>query len=125
MRCGRHTQQCLWLGPRRHIGSCWSAVTNAATVADSDKHGHAVRSGNTDAYTYSYGYGYGDCNSNAQCDSYSDSYRDCNANTDRNAERNTDSDTYCDSQRVAYGYAKGNAAAAWDAAAETESLISE
>jgi hypothetical protein len=114
MRCGRHTQQCLWLGPRRHIGSCWSAVTNADTGADSDKHGHTVRSGNTDAYAYSYG----DCNCNTQCDSYSDSYCDRNANTERNTKRNTDSDTYCNSQRVAYGYAKGNAAAAWDAAAE-------
>jgi hypothetical protein len=55
------------------------------------------------------------------CHAYSDSYSDCNTNT----ERNTDSDTYCDSERVAYGYAKGNAQAARDTASAAVTLISE
>jgi hypothetical protein len=102
VRRGRPAKQRLWLGPDRHPCGC-------------DRRRH------TNANANSYGYSY----SNTQCDSYSDSDCNCNTNTERNAKRHTDSDTYCDSQRVAYGYAEGNPPAARDAAAKAVTLMPE
>jgi hypothetical protein len=119
MRRGRDAKQRVWLGPGRYRGCCRNAAAHStASFPNADTICNSVRAyGNTNANANAYADSYGDGDSNAQCDSYSDSYCDCNANTERNAKRHTDSDTYCNSQRVAYGYAKGNAQAAWDAAA--------
>ena len=100
MRRPDTTEQCVWLGPSKHLDRCWDAA--------------AVHS-NSDAESFTFGdsmRGYSDSNTN--CDSYGnsnyDAYTECNSVTD------THGHGYSYSISDTYDYTKSDTEASADRA---------
>lgn len=60
MRRSRSAEQCLWLGPRRHLCGCRRRIAHTDADGNSDTHGDGNGNGDSDsdsnAYFDSHGY---------------------------------------------------------------------
>ena len=116
MRRPRPTQQCLWLGPDRHRGSCGHAITNPEpkSYANSNRYAFSVwPNGDADAYSNGDGYCYSDGNSHRDSDRHSHSYSNAQTHAHAQVCADTEASSHTAAQTVTV-FAKANIVASGD-----------